>query len=133
MPELPEVETTKNVLLKNIKNTEICKVEIFNNRLRWKIKDDVKKSLTKAIFKKPYRIGKYILIPTDRKKTTSSTLCIGRVPLKTICRSEEFPTISPARKLPKAVDKPSNPDAVAQTPQNARAAIGTTSLSAPKA
>ena len=68
MPELPEVETTKNVLLKNIKNTEICKVEIFNNRLRWKIKDDVKKSLTKAIFKKPYRIGKYILIPTDRKK-----------------------------------------------------------------
>ena len=52
MPELPEVESTKNVLLKIIKNTKICKVEIFNNKLRWEIKDSVKKSLTKVVLKK---------------------------------------------------------------------------------
>ena len=69
MPELPEVESTKNVLLKIIKNTKICKVEIFNNKLRWEIKDSVKKSLTKVVLKKPYRLGKYILIPTNTNKT----------------------------------------------------------------
>ena len=79
--------------------------------------------------KNPTSINK----PTDRKKTTSKTLCIGRVLLRTICLSDELPTIRPAKKLPKAVDKPIKPEVVAQTPQNAKAAIGTTSLSAPKA
>ncbi len=69
MPELPEVETTKNVLLKNIKNTKVSKVEIFNNRLRWQIKDNFKINLKKVVLKTPYRIGKYILIPTDTNKT----------------------------------------------------------------
>ena len=69
MPELPEVESTKNVLLKIIKNTKICKVEIFNNKLRWEIKYSIKKSLTKVVLKAPYRLGKYILIPTNTNKT----------------------------------------------------------------
>ena len=69
MPELPEVETTKNALSKIIKNAKVIKVEIFNNNLRWKVSDDISTSLKNVVLEKPIRLGKYILIPTDSKKS----------------------------------------------------------------
>ena len=48
MPELPEVETTKNTLSKFIKKAKIIEVKIFRKDLRWpinfKIKSDIENS-----------------------------------------------------------------------------------------
>ena len=67
MPELPEVETTKNALSKNILNATLKKVEIFNNKLRWKIPDSFSTDLIKVVLARPYRLGKYILIPENKE------------------------------------------------------------------
>ena len=40
MPELPEVETVKNALLKAVDKANITKVSIYNNRFRKIIPDD---------------------------------------------------------------------------------------------
>ena len=48
MPELPEVETTKIALSKNIQNAKVKKVEVFNYNLRWKIPDNILIDLIKV-------------------------------------------------------------------------------------
>ena len=65
MPELPEVETVSLALSKLIKNTEVIKVEILRQDLRWKIKNTLK-NLKNDTLIESYRRGKYILIPTLR-------------------------------------------------------------------
>ena len=64
MPELPEVETVRLALVKIVNNALIKKVEIFRYDLRWTVKGSLKTNLEKDTFKKPFRMGKYILIPT---------------------------------------------------------------------
>jgi len=64
MPELPEVETVRLALDKIVNNALIKKVEIFRYDLRWTVKGSLKTNLEKDTFKKPFRMGKYILIPT---------------------------------------------------------------------
>ena len=64
MPELPEVETVSMALSKVVNNAKILKVEIFRSDLRWRLKKSLKKDLQKDSLKKPFRRGKYILIPT---------------------------------------------------------------------
>ena len=68
MPELPEVEITKNTLSKFIKKTKVIKIEIFKKELRWPIDCRLKSELKNSIILNPFRLGKYILIPTDKNK-----------------------------------------------------------------
>ena len=65
MPELPEVETVCLALSKILNNAKVRNISLFRKDLRWKIKENLKKELTQKILKKPYRRGKYILIPTS--------------------------------------------------------------------
>ena len=67
MPELPEVETVRLAISKVVNKALIEKVDIFRYDLRWKIKDDLKIELEKDFFKTPFRLGKYILIPTNKE------------------------------------------------------------------
>ena len=66
MPELPEVETVSLALSKVVTNAKILKTEILRNDLRWNIKKSMKKDLHNDFFKKPFRRGKYILVPTNK-------------------------------------------------------------------
>ena len=67
MPELPEVETVCLALSKILNNSRVSNIEIFRKDLRWNIKENLEKDLKEKILKKPYRRGKYILIPTSKK------------------------------------------------------------------
>ena len=66
MPELPEVETVTRALSKIVKRSKVKSIEIYRTDLRWKVPDDLKEILENDIFEKPFRRGKYILIPTKK-------------------------------------------------------------------
>ena len=67
MPELPEVETVCLALSKILINSRVTNIEIFRKDLRWNIKDNLEIDLKQKFLKKPYRRGKYILIPTSNE------------------------------------------------------------------
>ena len=67
MPELPEVETVCLALSKILNNSRVSNVEVFRKDLRWNIKENLAKGLKRMILKKPFRRGKYILIPTSKE------------------------------------------------------------------
>ncbi len=67
MPELPEVETVCLALSQILINSKVININILRKDLRWKIKKKIKSDLEEDFFKKPYRRGKYILIPTLRE------------------------------------------------------------------
>ena len=67
MPELPEVETVCLALSKVLINSRVINIEIFRKDLRWNIKDNLEIDLKQKFLKKPYRRGKYILIPTSNE------------------------------------------------------------------
>ena len=67
MPELPEVETVCLALSKILNNSRVSDIQIFRKDLRWNVKENLEKDLKEKILKKPYRRGKYILIPTSKK------------------------------------------------------------------
>ena len=67
MPELPEVETVCLALSKILNNSRVNNIEIFRRDLRWNLKENLETSLKEKILKKPYRRGKYILIPTSKE------------------------------------------------------------------
>ena len=67
MPELPEVETVCLALSKILNNSRVSAIDIFRKDLRWNIKENLETELKEKILKKPYRRGKYILIPTSRE------------------------------------------------------------------
>lgn len=62
MPELPEVETTKNALAKGIGCCRILDACVFENRLRISIPDDFKQRILHASILSYTRIAKYIVI-----------------------------------------------------------------------
>jgi len=66
MPELPEVETTKNGLAKLLTNKPITKVEIRNPNLRWKVDDSIQFNLNNQTIRSFSRRGKYILFNLDK-------------------------------------------------------------------
>jgi len=66
MPELPEVETTKNGLAKLLTNKTITKVEIFNPNLRWSIDKSIITKLFNQTIISFSRRGKYILFNLDK-------------------------------------------------------------------
>jgi len=61
MPELPEVETTKNGLERLLTNKKITKVEILNSNLRWIVDQSIKSKIKNQTIKSFSRRGKYIL------------------------------------------------------------------------
>ena len=67
MPELPEVETVCLALSKIITHSRVSNIEIFRKDLRWNIKENLEADLKEEILERPYRRGKYILIPTTKK------------------------------------------------------------------
>ena len=67
MPELPEVETVCLALSKILNNSRVINIDLFRKDLRWNIKNNLETDLKEEILKRPYRRGKYILIPTSKK------------------------------------------------------------------
>jgi len=67
MPELPEVETVCLALSKILNNSRVSNIKIYRKDLRWHIKDNLETDLKEKILKKPFRRGKYILIPTSEE------------------------------------------------------------------
>ena len=66
MPELPEVKTVCLALSKILNNSKVSNIKIFRKDLRWTIKDNLELDLKEKILKKPFRRGKYILVPTSK-------------------------------------------------------------------
>jgi len=66
MPELPEVETTKNGLAKLLTNKCITKVEIRNPNLRWRLNNAIQSNLNNQTIRSFSRRGKYILFNLDK-------------------------------------------------------------------
>jgi len=65
MPELPEVETTKNGLQRLLNNKKITKVEILNPNLRWTVDNSIKSKINNQTIRSFSRRGKYILFNFD--------------------------------------------------------------------
>ena len=61
MPELPEVETVKVFLEKNVINEKTLSVKIENKNLRFVITTDISQVLSNSIITKILRRGKYLL------------------------------------------------------------------------
>jgi len=66
MPELPEVETTKNGLVLFLTNKKIIDVEIRNPNLRWKLDQSIKSKIKNQVIRSFSRRGKYILFNLDQ-------------------------------------------------------------------
>jgi len=66
MPELPEVETTKNGLVKLLTNKRITKVEICNPNLRWRVDHSIQSNLNNQTIRSFSRRGKYIIFNLDK-------------------------------------------------------------------
>jgi len=66
MPELPEVETTKNGLAKLLAGKTITKVEIRNPNLRWIVDQSIKSKIKNQVIRSFSRRGKYILFNLDK-------------------------------------------------------------------
>jgi len=66
MPELPEVETTKNGLAKLLTGKIITKVEILNPNLRWKVDQSIKSNINNQTIRSFSRRGKYIIFNLDK-------------------------------------------------------------------
>ena len=66
MPELPEVETTKNGLESFLSNKTISKVEILNPNLRWTVEQSIISKLDNQTIRSFSRRGKYILFNLDK-------------------------------------------------------------------
>lgn len=69
MPELPEVETVKNALLKAVDKANITKVRIFNNRFRKIIPDDFAQRIEGAQITTIRRKAKYLLLELNNGLT----------------------------------------------------------------
>jgi len=66
MPELPEVETTKNGLAKLLTNKIITNVVILNSNLRWIVDQSINQKINNQTIKSFSRRGKYILFNLDK-------------------------------------------------------------------
>ena len=66
MPELPEVETTKNGLAKLLTNKIITNVVILNSNLRWIVDKSIKAKINNQTIRSFSRRGKYILFNLDK-------------------------------------------------------------------
>lgn len=61
MPELPEVETTKNGILQHLHSKTVEKIIIRESRLRWSVPSHLPQTLAQCTLKTIQRRGKYLL------------------------------------------------------------------------
>jgi len=66
MPELPEVETTKNGLERLLTNRKITKVKILNSNLRWVVDRSIKSKIKNQTIRSFTRRGKYIIFNLEK-------------------------------------------------------------------
>lgn len=66
MPELPEVETTRQGILPHIRQQVVSKVIIREARLRWPVSPELNTALAGATITDVSRRGKYLLVGTAR-------------------------------------------------------------------
>ena len=66
MPELPEVETVVRSINQSLKSNYIKTLNIFNDKLRWKIDPYTKTIASKAQINNIYRRGKHIIFHLDK-------------------------------------------------------------------
>ena len=74
MPELPEVETVKTVLLPIVKNRKILSIDILRASIVHQDKNDFEKSLEGEAFKDVTRIGKFLIFHLTNDKVMISHL-----------------------------------------------------------
>ena len=65
MPELPEVETIKNALVKAIKGAKILNTEVFCRKFRVQIPDGFEQQTKNCTINDIKRIAKYIVVDLD--------------------------------------------------------------------
>lgn len=65
MPELPEVETTRQGIAPHCEGQTITKVLIRNGKLRWPVPDDLPARLQGQIIRSVHRRAKYLFLNTD--------------------------------------------------------------------
>ena len=63
MPELPEVETIRKALEKQITNKKIIDFHIGNKKLRFDLPEKFKQLVIGQTVMKPLRVGKFCLLP----------------------------------------------------------------------
>ena len=66
MPELPEVEVTKQGICPHITNKTICNVTVRNSRFRWPIPDDFAQCVMGQTILSVRRRAKYLLLQLNR-------------------------------------------------------------------
>jgi formamidopyrimidine-DNA glycosylase len=74
MPELPEVETTRRGIEPHLKNRIITDIIIRQPKLRWAIPAHIASTYPGQKIIEVNRRGKYLLIETQNKSTSTSTL-----------------------------------------------------------
>jgi formamidopyrimidine-DNA glycosylase len=96
MPELPEVEVTRQGIAAHITGRKIESVTIRNRNLRWPIPDDLAAQLTGSTVQTVARRGKFILIDCQRQRVHGTLLIhlgmtgtLRIVPAKTPLRSHD--------------------------------------------
>lgn len=62
MPELPEVETVKLSLKKELVKQKVCKTEIRNRNLRWPVEDDLPQKINNSVVLDIIRKGKVLCL-----------------------------------------------------------------------
>lgn len=65
MPELPEVETTRQGIIPHVNNKKVSKVILRRQKLRWPITPSLTRELPGQTFTSIDRRGKYLLLATD--------------------------------------------------------------------
>ena len=69
MPELPEVETIKNALVKAIKGAKILNTEVFCRKFRVQIPDGFEQQTKNCTINDIKRIAKYIVVDLDNGRS----------------------------------------------------------------
>lgn len=65
MPELPEVETTRQGIAPHCESRRIAGVTVRNGQLRWPVPDDLSQRLTGRTVEQVARRAKYLLLHLD--------------------------------------------------------------------
>ena len=103
MPELPEIEVLKRSLIKNVLFSKILKIKVNNKHLRYKVPQNLNKSLSGKTINNVSRISKYLLINFKPKMNLSIHLGMsGTIHLvKDLSRKKTNASFYKSQHLPK--------------------------------
>ena len=103
MPELPEIEVLKRSIIKNVLFSKILKIKVNNKHLRYKVPQNLNKSLSGKTINNVSRISKYLLINFKPKMNLSIHLGMsGTIHLvKDLSRKKTNASFYKSQHLPK--------------------------------